>query len=158
MEIASDSPVMTRLSGPQEPPSDQSTSRPSPKMDKGKAKMPEYEDNHFDRDESTHSLDSEFDAFDVPIGVKKPLTSANEKLNRFTHEKNPVSRFGYNDYMAYQYAFMMKVATICEPETFSEAAKDPRWIEAMNEEMQALCKNETWDLIPTSPRKKAIRC
>ena len=21
-----------------------------------------------------------------------------------------------------------------------------------------LCKNETWDLVPTSPRKKAIRC
>ena len=59
--------------------------------------------------------------------------------------------------MAY-YAFMMKVATVREPESFSEAAKDPRWIEAMNEEMQALCKNETWDLVPTSSRKKAIGC
>ena len=58
--------------------------------------------------------------------------------------------------MAYHYAFMMKVATIREPETFSEAGKDPRWIEAMNEEMQALSKNETWDL--TSPHKKAIGC
>ena len=28
----------------------------------------------------------------------------------------------------------------------------------MNEEMQALRKNETWDLVPTSPRKKAIGC
>ena len=45
--------------------------------------------------------------------------------------------------MAYHYAFMMKVATVREPETFSEAAKDPRWIKAMNEEMHALCKNET---------------
>ena len=25
---------------------------------------------------------------------------------------NPVSRFGYNDYMAYHYAFIMKVATV----------------------------------------------
>ena len=53
---------------------------------------------------------------------------------------------------------MMKVATIREPETFSEAAKNPRWIEAMNEEMHALRKIETWDLVPTSPRKKAIGC
>ena len=53
---------------------------------------------------------------------------------------------------------MKKVATVREPETFSKAAKDPRWIEAMNEEMQALRKNETWDLVPTSPHKKAIRC
>ena len=28
----------------------------------------------------------------------------------------------------------------------------------MNEEMQALYKNETWDLVPNSPHKKAIRC
>ena len=41
---------------------------------------------------------------------------------------------------------------------FFEAAKDPRWIKAMNEELQALCKNETWDLVPISPRKKAIGC
>ena len=28
----------------------------------------------------------------------------------------------------------------------------------MNEEMQALCKNETWDLVHHSPHKKAIGC
>ena len=107
-------------------------------MDKGKAKMSEYEDDHFDGDELTHSLDSEFGGFDIPIGAKKALISANEKLRRSTCEKNPVCRFGYNDYMAYEYAFMMKVATVRESETFSEVAKDPRWIEAMNEEIQAL--------------------
>ena len=49
--------------------------------------------------------------------------------------------------MAYHYAFMMKVATVHELETYSEAAKDPRWSEAMNEEMQALRKKEMWDLL-----------
>ena len=58
--------IKTRLSGPQEPPSDQSTSRPSSTLAKGKAKMPEYEDDHFDN-ESTHSLDSEFGGFEEPI-------------------------------------------------------------------------------------------
>ena len=28
----------------------------------------------------------------------------------------------------------------------------------MNEEMQALSKNETWDLVPSSPHQKVIRC
>ena len=60
--------------------------------------------------------------------------------------------------MAYHYAFMMKVATDREPESFAEAAKNPRWIEAMNEEMQALSKNEMWYLVPHSPHKKAIGC
>ena len=60
-------------------------------MDKGKAKMWEYEDDRFDDNEFAHSLNSEFGGFDVPIGVKKALTSANEKLHRCTLEKNPVS-------------------------------------------------------------------
>ena len=41
-------------------------------MEKGKAKMPEYEYDCFDGSESTHSVDSEFGGFDVPIGVRKP--------------------------------------------------------------------------------------
>ena len=157
-----ESPITTRLNGPQELPSDQSTSRLSPTLDKGKANMPEYKDDHFDDNKLTHSLDSEFDGFDVPIirspGVKKALTSANEKLRCSPREKNPVSRFGYNEDMAYHYAFMMKVSTIRKREIFSEATTDLRWVEAMNEEMQALCKNETWDLVPDSPHKKAIDC
>ena len=74
-------------------------------MDKGNAKMQEYEDDQLDGNELTHSFDNEFGAFDVPImrtpGVKKALPTANEKLGRSTHEKNLVSRFGYNDYRAY---------------------------------------------------------
>ena len=76
--------ITTRLSGPQEPPSDQSTSQTSLKIDKSKAKMPEYEDDQFDDNELTHSLDSEFGGFDVPImrssKVNKALMSTNEKL------------------------------------------------------------------------------
>ena len=99
-------------------------------MDKGKAKMSEYEDDPSNDNESTHSLDSEFGAFDVPLmrspGVQKTLTSANEKLRRSTRHKNPISRFGYNDYMAYHYAFMMKVAADREPKSFVEPAKNLR--------------------------------
>ena len=57
--------------------------------------MLEYEDDLFDGNESTNSLDNEFDEFDVPIirspRVKKELTSVNEKLCRSTREKNSVS-------------------------------------------------------------------
>ena len=82
--LGKDNPSSTELSGPQEPSCDQSTSRPSPKSDKGKGKMPKYEVDHpddNDSDGSAPSLDSEFG---VPImqtpGVKKALTSASEKL------------------------------------------------------------------------------
>ena len=73
-------------------------------------------------------------------------------------EKNVVNRFSYTNYMPYHYAFMMKVVTVQEPKNVSEVVKDPRWVEAMNEEMQALSKNETWDLVPSSHHQKAIGC
>ena len=75
-------PATTRLSGPRDPPSDQSRGRPSPRLDKGKAKMSEYED--LNNNASTHSLDSESEGLDILIiqtaGAKKALESANEKL------------------------------------------------------------------------------
>ena len=88
--------------------------------------MPEFEDSH--GNESTHSLDSDYGGLDVPImrtpGAKKALTTAGENLLRSTREKNVGSQFGYNDYMTYHYAFMMKVVTAQESKNFSEAVKD----------------------------------
>ena len=76
--------------------------------------MPEFEYS-----ESTHSLDREFGGLDVPImrtlGAKKVFTKTSEQLRRSTRDKNVVRQFGHNDYMAYHYAFIMKVATPWEP-------------------------------------------
>ena len=104
-----ESPTSTRLGGLLEPLSDQSTSRPSPKMDKGKAKMPEYEnqvdnesrhsldkgkakmpeyENQVDN-ESRHSLDIEFECLDTVMqtnGAKKVIETANEKLRCSTRK------------------------------------------------------------------------
>ena len=78
-------------------------------------------DDGNDLDGSTPSLDSEFG---VPImrtpGVKKALSSASEKLRRSSREKNPVTRLGYNEYMAHHYAFAMKA--VAEQELTSSTA------------------------------------
>ena len=87
--------------------------------------MQEYED-HFDLDDEFGSLDILTDS------MKQPMESANDKPRRSTREKNPANRYGDNEYLAYHYTFMMKVASLWEPETLSEAVKDPRWIDAMN--------------------------
>ena len=101
--------------------------------------MPEYEDDQSNDSESAHSLSSELCGFDVPImRTQKAIVTTNKKLCRSTREKNPDSLFGDNDYMAYYYTFMMKVADVHEPKRFTETSKDPRWVEAMNKEMQAL--------------------
>ena len=59
--------------------------------------------------------------------------------------RTPVVRFGYDEYMAHHYAYMTHVTKVREPESYAEAAKDANWPAVMEEEMQALAENETWD-------------
>lgn len=43
-----------------------------------------------------------------------------------------------------------------EPTTYSQAVEDPRWIAAMNEEINALKTNETWEVVDLPEGKKII--
>jgi hypothetical protein len=49
-------------------------------------------------------------------------------------------------------------ATLHEPHTFREASSDPLWQQAMKEELDALLKTSTWDLVDLSAGKSAIGC
>ena len=95
-----------------------------------------------DSDQSPQSVNSKYE-------IKKAPEVTKGKLHQSNRQKNPIVRFGYSEYMAHHYAFMM-VTTDQEPETYKEASQDPRWIEAMREEMRALFDNDTWDLVPSS--------
>jgi hypothetical protein len=35
----------------------------------------------------------------------------------------------------------------CQPTSFKEVAKEPHWVQAMNEEIDSIEKNKTWDLV-----------
>ncbi|XP_057997456.1 uncharacterized mitochondrial protein AtMg00820-like [Hevea brasiliensis] len=45
-----------------------------------------------------------------------------------------------------------------EPETFEEASQNSMWIEAMEEEIIALERNQTWELVPKPRDVKPISC
>ncbi|KAJ0830242.1 putative RNA-directed DNA polymerase [Helianthus annuus] len=45
-----------------------------------------------------------------------------------------------------------------EPSSYNEAIKDPRWIEAMNCEMEALNRNNTWVVVDLPKGRKPIGC
>ncbi|VVA35376.1 PREDICTED: Retrovirus-related Pol poly from, partial [Prunus dulcis] len=44
------------------------------------------------------------------------------------------------------------------PNNVTEALEDSKWKAAMNEEMRALKKNGTWELVPLSHGKKTVGC
>ena len=41
-----------------------------------------------------------------------------------------------------------------EPKSTDEAIKDGHWIKAMEEELQQINKNDTWELVPRPNEKK----
>ena len=48
-----------------------------------------------------------------------------------------------------------------KPATYTEAVASverEKWIGAMQEEMQSLEKNGTWEVVPLPKQKKAVRC
>jgi len=44
----------------------------------------------------------------------------------------------------------------CQPTSFNEAVKDAQWVKAMNEEIDAIEKNQTWDLVDIPADKTSI--
>lgn len=45
----------------------------------------------------------------------------------------------------------VRYANLCvtgEPQTLQEAMEDPKWKQAMQDEYEALHKNQTWHLVP----------
>jgi hypothetical protein len=44
----------------------------------------------------------------------------------------------------------------CQPTSFKEAAKEPHWVPYMNQEIDSIEKNKTWDLFDLPRHKKSI--
>ncbi|XP_059310220.1 uncharacterized mitochondrial protein AtMg00820-like [Lycium ferocissimum] len=53
-------------------------------------------------------------------------------------------------------SFLANLTSITEPQSYAEAIKDPLWIEAINQELQALKDNQTWSLMHLPPGKVPI--
>ncbi|CAL8083250.1 unnamed protein product [Prunus armeniaca] len=52
--------------------------------------------------------------------------------------------------------FVKQLAEIPVPNSVTEALEDSKWKEAMNDEMRALQKNGTWELVPLPHGKKTV--
>jgi hypothetical protein len=50
------------------------------------------------------------------------------------------------------------LATLHEPHSFCEAHTNPLWQNAMSEELNALSKTHTWDLVDLPPGKTMVGC
>ena len=46
--------------------------------------------------------------------------------------------------------------SIIEPKNFTEANKNDEWVKSMNEELDQIEKNETWELVPRPEDKNIV--
>ena len=46
--------------------------------------------------------------------------------------------------------------SIVEPKNFTKSSKSDEWVKAMNEELDQIEKNETWELVPRPKDKKIV--
>lgn len=98
-------------------------------------------------------------SMDLPVALRKETRGAG---------REPPDRYGFkhdiSNYVSYEalsssykaFVASFQIATI--PKDWKEAKQDPRWREAMMEELEALRKNKTWELAYLPKGKKAISC
>ncbi|KAH9681558.1 CCHC-type domain-containing protein [Citrus sinensis] len=80
--------------------------------------------------------------------------------DRVRREVRALVRYGYADLIVYVLLCADDVA-IEEPANFSEAMESvhcDKWLEAMQDEMESLQRNQTWTLIPNPGNKRLISC
>jgi hypothetical protein len=96
------------------------------RKDKGKKKVSEADtlSDGSRRSESDSEMLGGGTSGEKSAPVEKASTSRNERLHRSTCTRNPVVRFGYNEYMAHHCAYMARVAEVREPESYEEAAEN----------------------------------
>lgn len=73
--------------------------------------------------------------------------------------KYPISNYVSSHKLSQSYAsFICQLSSISIPSNVQEALADPRWTKAIDEEMAALKKNNTWDLVRLPVGKKTVGC
>ncbi|GJZ58327.1 ribonuclease H-like domain-containing protein [Tanacetum coccineum] len=99
-------------------------------------------------------------------GVKNVRRSSRQSVfprnyNDFVVESKV--KYGLEKYVCYSklnsenLCFVTQLNKTREPKTYFEAFKYPHWTDAMNQEMDALLRNGTWEIVELPEGRKAIR-
>jgi Reverse transcriptase (RNA-dependent DNA polymerase)/Integrase core domain/gag-polypeptide of LTR copia-type len=135
--------------------------------------QPELPIQNFGRNEATRSdeqvgLDERQEEIENhtvahPLNLRRSsrTTQASTMLNDFiTYSvEYPIEeQIRYNKISKDFLTFLTRIEKPTEPISFEEAKKSEIWVKAMSEELIAMNKNHTWDIIPLPEGKKLVGC
>ncbi|XP_073302959.1 uncharacterized protein [Primulina huaijiensis] len=107
--------------------------------------------------QSTHQRRVPSHLQDYHINHTLPATDSSLLVGSGT--KHPISWYvSYSNISRAHRSFIHVVSCVLEPETYEQACKDPKWIEAMKAELSALEANKTWSLVPLPSGCRPIGC
>ncbi|XP_075097846.1 uncharacterized protein LOC142175166 [Nicotiana tabacum] len=90
-----------------------------------------------------------------PIWLKDYVTLSQGKANC----SYPLSACVSYENISDSYAkALSSYSAVVEPQSYAEAVKDPKWIEAIKAEISALEENHTWSIVELPTRKVPIGC
>jgi hypothetical protein len=98
---------------------------------------------------------------DIPIALRKATRSSNipAHLKDYVGYKHDIANFiSYKTCSPSFQSFISSLDSVYVPTNWKQAKEDPKWKEAMLEEMRALEKNKTWELVDLPPGKQPIGC
>jgi hypothetical protein len=99
------------------------------------------------------------DSLNLPIALRKePRAAAGKPLKRYGFEHDIASYVSYNSLSSEYRAFIASLQSVVIPSDWRAAKQDPKWHDAMLEEMAALEKNKTWELVSLPKGKKPVNC
>ncbi|GJR36964.1 ribonuclease H-like domain-containing protein [Tanacetum coccineum] len=77
--------------------------------------------------------------------------------NIFSEDKYGIEKYvGYSKLNTENYCFVTQLNKKHEPKSFLEASKYPHWTDAMNQEMDALLRKRTWEIVELPKGRKSI--
>lgn len=90
------------------------------------------------------------DDLDAPIAIRKGVRSCTQ---------HPISKhLSYGRLSKNHRAFVSQLDDTTIPSNIHEALKDPKWKEAVFEELKALNEKKTWDVVDMPKGKKLVGC
>ncbi|CAL5443960.1 unnamed protein product [Camellia sinensis] len=102
-----------------------------------------------------------------PLAVSTPAADppASDDSDPAAHRyppraRHPPKRLGWSNtcFSASYRTFLSAIHSFAEPQSYKEACQDPHWVQAMEDELFALQKTSTWELVPLPVGKNLVGC
>jgi hypothetical protein len=129
--------------------------------------------SHVDPDITNHEVNQSLEtrredvdpSINLPLAMRKEVRSkAGKPPVRYGFEddnknaKDIANHVSYESLSSTYKSFVASLQSVVIPKNWKEEKQDPKWKEAMLEELAALEKNKTWDLVPSPIGEKVVNC